>query len=82
MLATTWVQIIKAGLLMTGATVMTLFVLERVGWNPVDLFNQAADEHPEGKELPGARAELHEPDRHDLARAWRWCSAPRACRTS
>ena len=35
---------------MTGAIVMTLFVLERVGWNPVDLFNQAADEHPEGED--------------------------------
>jgi cation/acetate symporter len=45
MVATTWVQIIKAVLLMTGATVMTLFVLERVGWNPIDLFNQAADKH-------------------------------------
>jgi cation/acetate symporter len=41
MLATTWVQIIKAILLMTGIIVMSLFVLERVGWNPIDLFNQA-----------------------------------------
>jgi cation/acetate symporter len=47
MLATTWVQIIKAALLMTGAIAMTLFVLERVGWNPINLFNQAADAHPE-----------------------------------
>src|SRR5215217_1814972 len=47
MLATTWVQIIKAALLMTGAVVMTLFVLERVGWNPIALFNDAAANHPE-----------------------------------
>src|ERR687893_803086 len=47
MLATTWVQIIKAALLMTGALVMTLFVLERVGWNPISLFNDAAANHPE-----------------------------------
>src|SRR5829696_6085165 len=47
MLATTWVQIIKAALLMTGALVMTLFVLERVGWNPIELFNKAAANHPE-----------------------------------
>jgi len=47
MLATTWVQIIKAGLLMTGAIVMTLFVFERVGWNPINLFNDAAAAHPE-----------------------------------
>ena len=47
MLATTWVQIIKAVLLMTGALVMTLFVLERVGWNPIELFNKSAANHPE-----------------------------------
>lgn len=41
MLATTWVQIIKAVLLMIGIVVMSVFVLERVGWNPIDIFNQA-----------------------------------------
>jgi cation/acetate symporter len=41
MVATTWVQIIKAVLLMTGITVMSIFVLNRVGWNPVELFNRA-----------------------------------------
>jgi cation/acetate symporter len=41
MVATTWVQIIKAVLLMTGITVMSVFVLNRVGWNPVELFNRA-----------------------------------------
>jgi cation/acetate symporter len=41
MLATTWVQIIKAVLLMIGIIVMSIFVLERVGWNPIDLFNEA-----------------------------------------
>src|ERR671910_788117 len=41
MLATTWVQIIKAVLLMAGITVMSVFVLERGGFNPIDLFNQA-----------------------------------------
>ncbi|HWT25784.1 MAG TPA: sodium/solute symporter [Solirubrobacteraceae bacterium] len=41
MLATTWVQIIKAVLLMTGIIVMSLFVLERVGFNPIELFNRA-----------------------------------------
>ena len=41
MLATTWVQIIKAVLLMAGIAVMSLFVLERVGFNPIELFNQA-----------------------------------------
>jgi cation/acetate symporter len=41
MLATTWVQIIKAVLLMCGIVVMSLFVLERVGFNPIELFNRA-----------------------------------------
>src|SRR5690349_9184771 len=48
MLATTWVQIIKAILLMTATVVLSLFVLERVGFNPVELFNQAKDASPEG----------------------------------
>lgn len=41
MLATTWVQIIKAVLLMAGILVMSVFVLERVGFNPIELFNRA-----------------------------------------
>jgi len=50
MLATTWVQIIKAVLLMAATLVLSLFVLERVGFNPVELFNQAADASPEGED--------------------------------
>ena len=41
MLATTWVQIIKAGLLMTATVILSLFVLGKMGWNPVELFNRA-----------------------------------------
>jgi cation/acetate symporter len=48
MLATTWVQIIKAILLMSATIVLTLFVLAEVGWNPVDLFNEAKAKSPEG----------------------------------
>ena len=44
MVATTWVQIIKAVLLMIGIVVMSVFVLERVGFNPIELFNQAEQE--------------------------------------
>jgi cation/acetate symporter len=44
MIATTWVQIIKAVLLMAGATAMTVFTLNKVGWNPVELFNRAEAE--------------------------------------
>jgi len=41
MLATTWVQIIKACLLMVGIVIMSIFVLAKVGFSPVELFNRA-----------------------------------------
>src|SRR3954465_13848265 len=44
MVATTWVQIIKAVLLMAGIVVMSLFVLGKVGFNPIELFNRAEEE--------------------------------------
>ena len=49
MLATSWVQIIKAVLLMTATIVLTLFVLGEVGWNPIHLFTEARAESPEGQ---------------------------------
>jgi cation/acetate symporter len=49
MLATTWVQITKAVLLMTATTVLTVFVLSRIGWNPIDLFRDARANSSEGK---------------------------------
>ncbi|HKG19438.1 MAG TPA: sodium/solute symporter, partial [Candidatus Limnocylindrales bacterium] len=57
MLATTWVQIIKAVLLMTATVVLSLFVLGKMGWNPVDLFNraQAQSDNPGGYLEPGLR---------------------------
>jgi cation/acetate symporter len=44
MVATTWVQIIKAVLLMAGITVMSIFVLAKVGANPIELFNRAEEQ--------------------------------------
>lgn len=41
MIATTWVQIIKAVMLMAGAIGLSILVMNRVGWNPVELFNRA-----------------------------------------
>jgi cation/acetate symporter len=41
MLATTWVQIIKAVLLMVGISIMSIFVLAEVGFNPIELFRRA-----------------------------------------
>src|SRR6478609_2734750 len=41
MVATTWVQIVKAVLLMAGIFTMSVFVLAKVGFNPIELFNRA-----------------------------------------
>src|SRR5512134_3893765 len=41
MIATTWVQIIKAVLLLLGASLLALLVLSRFGWNPLELFGAA-----------------------------------------
>ena len=38
MIATTWVQIVKAVLLLVGATILTLLVLAQFGWSPGDLY--------------------------------------------
>src|SRR4051812_15543543 len=43
MIATTWVQIIKACLLMVGGIAMGIAVLSKVGFNPVELFNRAEE---------------------------------------
>ena len=48
MLATSWVQIIKAFLLMTAAVVMTIWVLAKIGGNPLDLFRDARSKSAEG----------------------------------
>src|ERR671924_1748468 len=49
MLATSWVQIIKAFLLMTAAIVMTIWVLAKIGWNPIDLFTDSRARSAEGE---------------------------------
>jgi cation/acetate symporter len=49
MIATTWVQIIKAGLLLAGAALLAILVLNRVGWNPIDLFDRAAARSEDGQ---------------------------------
>jgi cation/acetate symporter len=45
MLATTWVQIIKAGLLMSAGVLLTLLVLAKFGFSPGELFTRAAANH-------------------------------------
>jgi cation/acetate symporter len=48
MKATTWVQIIKACLLLVGATFMALAVLWHFGFNPERMFATAVQVHPSG----------------------------------
>ncbi len=50
MLATTWVQIIKAVLLIAGATLLTLLVLNHFGWSYGNLFAAVAA-RPNGESL-------------------------------
>ena len=56
MIATTWVQIIKAGLLLLGATLISLLVLNQFGFNFNALVAKAVDTHAShgGILLPGA----------------------------
>ena len=51
MLATTWVQIIKAVLLLCGATFMTFAVMWNVGFNFEVLFQKAINIHPKNNEI-------------------------------
>ena len=46
MIATTWVQIIKAGLLLAGATLMSVLVLAKFGFDFNALLTKAVEVHP------------------------------------
>ncbi|AHK19533.1 cation/acetate symporter ActP [Yersinia similis] len=48
MLATTWVQIIKAVMLLSGATFMAIMVMKSVNFNFNTLFSEAVKVHPKG----------------------------------
>ncbi len=55
MIATTWVQVIKAGLLLGGATIMALIVLSKFGFNPMSLFAKAAEMNGQKVLEPGTK---------------------------
>ena len=67
MKGTTWVQIVKAVLLMTGTILITVLVLAKFDFNLCDLLGAAAEQHRQGRGVPRARAEVrhrhHQPDR-------------------
>ncbi len=51
MIATTWVQIIKACLLLGGATFMALMVLAHFGFSVEAMFRSATEAHPGGQSI-------------------------------
>jgi len=57
MRATTWVQIIKAGLLLSGATFMAVMVMAKFGFSPEALFAEAVKVKTELAAAKGAGAE-------------------------
>lgn len=54
MLATTWVQIIKAVLLVGGATVLVILTLSQFGYNPITLCQRAVDKYSISVISPGS----------------------------
>jgi cation/acetate symporter len=55
MIATTWVQIVKAVLLLGGALALAVWTLSKFSMNPLDLFSTAARENGEAVLGPGER---------------------------
>jgi len=53
MIATTWVQIVKAILLLFGVSFLTILVLNRFGWSPGALYGAAAEKYGQGALEPG-----------------------------
>jgi cation/acetate symporter len=53
MLATTWVQIIKAVLLLFGVTILTGMVLSKFGWNPANLYAEVSAKYGDAALQPG-----------------------------
>ena len=76
MKGTTYVQIIKAALLVVAAAVMTAWVLGIFGLNLSALLDRAAARSPRGAAVlaPGLQ--------YTTPVDWLWCWAQRACHTS
>ncbi|MBI5067759.1 MAG: cation/acetate symporter ActP [Deltaproteobacteria bacterium] len=53
MLATTWVQIIKAVLLLIGVTILTILVLSRFGFDPTNLYAAVSTQYGQAALEPG-----------------------------
>lgn len=61
MLATTWIQIIKAVLLLSGSAFMAFMVLRRFAFNPDALFAAAVQAHPRHGAIMSPGGLIHDP---------------------
>jgi cation/acetate symporter len=61
MLGTTWVQIVKAAILMLAGLVLTIAVLAEFSFSPSELFDRAAANHPDGEAILGPGLYLDTP---------------------
>ena len=61
MLATTWVQIIKACMLMIAGVAVAVAVLAKFHWSPSELLDKAAANHPDGRSILGPGEYLSSP---------------------
>ena len=61
MVATTWVQIIKACLLLGGASFMALMVLAKFNFSPEAMFQKAVEIHPQASAIMGPGALVKDP---------------------
>ncbi len=61
MTATTWVQIIKAGMLLSGASFMALAVLAQFNFSPEALFAKAVEVHPKSQAIMGPGTFITDP---------------------
>ncbi|MBK8120915.1 MAG: cation acetate symporter [Sulfuritalea sp.] len=61
MTATTWVQIIKACMLLTGATFMALAVMFQFGFSPEAMFAKAVEVHSKKDAIMGPGALINDP---------------------
>lgn len=61
MVATTWVQIIKAVLLLFGATVIAILVLAQFNFSPDALFTAAVEKHEKGLAIMGPGTLISDP---------------------
>ncbi|KWR84626.1 cation acetate symporter [Cupriavidus sp. IDO] len=61
MLATTWIQIVKAALLLIGAAFMAFMVLQRFGFSFENLISAAVRIHPKGTAIMGPGGLIRDP---------------------